>query len=407
MIKHLLKMVWNRKRTNFFIILEIFISFLVLFAVIMSGVYYTDNYRQPLGFNYEQIWDVNIHQQGNNTRADKSGPLVSAKQVFLAVQEFDEVAGLAGIGHAPYGGSRSTGAVTVNGREILYGFNRATDSFKDVLGLEVRRGRWFSPEDDAANYRPVVINQKFSREVFGDEDPLGKLLGDSPPAPRRAPEGPREREMRVIGVISDFRQHGEFAAPENFLFERQSVNLPQDRPPAELLIKVRPGTTAAFEEKLGRRLQTLAQDWSFEIEPLSNMRESSFKAHLAPLLAAGLVAGFLIIMVALGLTGVLWQNVTQRTQEIGLRRAAGATTQKIHTQILGELLVIASFGLLTGVLVIVQFPLLDLIGFISSKVYLYSLLLSLALIYLLTMICGLYPSRLATKVQPAEALHYE
>src|SRR5262249_33211107 len=96
MIKHLLKMVWNRKRTNFFIILEIFISFLVLFAVVTFGVYYTHNYRQPLGFNYERIWDVNIHQQGNNTQADGAGPLVSAKQVFLAVREFDEVEGLAG-----------------------------------------------------------------------------------------------------------------------------------------------------------------------------------------------------------------------------------------------------------------------------------------------------------------------
>ena len=55
----------------------------------------------------------------------------------------------------------------------------------------------------------------------------------------------------------------------------------------------------------------------------------------------------------------------------------------------------------------VQFPLLDLIGFISDKVYIYSLLLSILVIYALTLICGLYPSRLATRVQPAEALHYE
>ena len=154
------------------------------------------------------------------------------------------------------------------------------------------------------------------------------------------------------------------------------------------------------------KMLAVAKNWSFEIEPLAEAREVRLKLILAPIIAACLVAVFLMIMVALGLTGVLWQNVTQRTQEIGLRRAKGATAGNIYTQILGELLVITSFGLVIGLVVIVQFPLLDLIGFISDKVYISSVLLSLLLIYLLTLVCGLYPSRLGTRVQPAEALHY-
>ena len=123
--------------------------------------------------------------------------------------------------------------------------------------------------------------------------------------------------------------------------------------------------------------------------------------------AFALVAAFLMIMVALGLIGVLWQTVTQRTKEIGLRRAKGATKGKIYLQILGELLVITTAGLIAGVLVVVQFPLLDLLGFASGDVYATSIVVSLAAIYLLTIICGLYPSWMATKVRPAEALHYE
>jgi putative ABC transport system permease protein len=170
---------------------------------------------------------------------------------------------------------------------------------------------------------------------------------------------------------------------------------------------VRPGTSAAFEEKLMNRLQSVAKEWSFDIEPVSEMRKSYLSIYLTPVIAAALVCGFLLVMVALGLTGVLWQNVTQRIKEIGLRRAKGATAGKIYTQILGELVVIASLGLIVGVLVVVQFPLLDLIGFISKEVYVSSLLISLVLIYLLTVLCGLYPSRLATRIHPAEALHYE
>jgi len=60
-----------------------------------------------------------------------------------------------------------------------------------------------------------------------------------------------------------------------------------------------------------------------------------------------------------------------------------------------------------GVLVVVQFPLLDVWGFASPKVYAYATVISLILIYSLTAVCGLYPSWMATKVHPAEALHYE
>ena len=402
MTRHLLKMVWNRKRINFLIILEIFFSFLVLFGVVVSGVYLSENYRQPLGFSYQNIWNVNVQQPSRDQSPGDQTPAVTLRQMIQAVQELEEVEAVTGIGHAPYSGSSWGGGVKINGREIQIGVNRAADNFKDVMGLQVVSGRWFSAEDDGANFDPIVITQRLAREAFGDENPIGRRLGD-PPKPGSAPSPGEEKERRVVGVVSEFRQHGEFAALENFQFYRFSY----DRAPSHLLIKVRPGTPAAFEEKLSKKLRGVNKTWSYEIEPLPNMRETSFKLYLAPIVAAALVAGFLMIMVALGLTGVLWQNVTQRTKEIGLRRAKGASANKIHLQILGELLVITTFGLLLGLALVAQLPLLDFLYFISGKVYVLSILLSCALIYLLTLLCGLYPSWLATKVQPAEALHYE
>ena len=72
-----------------------------------------------------------------------------------------------------------------------------------------------------------------------------------------------------------------------------------------------------------------------------------------------------MLMVALGLLGVLWQNVTQRTREIGLRRAKGAAKVDVQRQILGEIGVMTTLALLAGVLVVVQFPLLDIIYFVE------------------------------------------
>ena len=110
-------------------------------------------------------------------------------------------------------------------------------------------------------------------------------------------------------------------------------------PIREIVIRVRPGTTAAFEERAVARLRAAAPDWTFQAEPLPKSRETAHLFWLAPLAAAGIVSVFLLIMVAMGLTGVLWLHVTQRTREIGLRRAKGATVVNIRRQLVGEVVV--------------------------------------------------------------------
>jgi putative ABC transport system permease protein len=170
------------------------------------------------------------------------------------------------------------------------------------------------------------------------------------------------------------------------------------------VLKLRPGTPATFEERLVARLQAEARDWSFEVETLAQTRESFLRDRLTPLLAVAVVAAFLMLMVALGLTGVVWQNVTQRTREIGLRRAKGAARVDVQRQILGEIGVMTALALAAGVLVAIQFPLLDIIYFVEPHVYAIGLAISVTAIFLLTLACAWYPSRMAMRVEPAEAL---
>jgi putative ABC transport system permease protein len=407
MTRHLLRLIWNRRRTNLLVTIEIFISFLVLFGVTTLAVFYLHNYRLPLGFAYEDVLVVGVSTHGQRDEEPISAPRAQEEQetfrhVMLAARDFPEVVAVAGATNHPYSHSTWESGEDVNGVTYRFQLTHATDGFDKVFDLELARGRWFDRSDDGASYDPVVITRSLSRSVFGDKDPIGRSL------PReKLRDGTIPRERRVIGEVPAYRDKGELTSPVNHLFQRLRLDDPEGRIPAVLVLELRPGTTAAFEEVLMKRFQGIAKDWSFEPRPLVEHRAEVLQTTFAPLVAVGVIAVFLMLMVAMGLTGVLWQTVTQRTREVGLRRAKGATARRIHRQVLGELALMTSIALLVGVAIVVQFPLLDLLGWVPPGVFAASLALSVAAIYLLTMACGWYPSRMATRIQPAEALHYE
>jgi putative ABC transport system permease protein len=407
-IRHYLKLIWNRKRTNLLIMVEIFFSFLVVFAVVAMAAYYLNNYRQPLGFSSDDVWAVSIQtpvrlSPGGSDKAAEEAARETMRQLHASVREFPEIAALGGAFTVPYARYQWINDAEFNGRSHEYSLDAVTDGFAEVMGLQITDGRWFSREDDAAAWTPVVINQRLASELFGSERAVGRNVPQEKP---RA--GEVQKEMRIVGVVSEFRQFGELANPTNYVFVRHQLdNAAADEPLTFLAIRVQPGTTAAFEEGLVKRMQAVARDWSFEVRPLADMRTEELKNTLTPLVAEAIIGGFLMLMVAMGLTGVLWQTVTQRTREIGLRRAKGATVGNIRAQILGELVVMTTLAVLLGAAIVMQFPLLKVFGFVTGGVYAVSLVISALCIYLLTVACAWYPSRLATTIQPAEALHYE
>jgi putative ABC transport system permease protein len=410
MIRHVFTLIWNRKRTNFLMMSEIFVSFLVLFAVVALGVYTIDNWGRPIGYSIDRVWHVAIDMQQSTDDTFEDQQVVNVRRLLTALREFPEVEMVAGTQLAPYQFGNSSSEYDWHGRRIEFGIAEVTDEFKDLLGLTIVEGRWFGPEDDGQGYQPVVINRAMRDDLFGSGEAVGQNISRE-----RRPDGTSEAVRRVVGVVEAYREDGEFDGTRNYaIFRKALATAPAaagasrtDRPPRNLLVKVRPGTDAAFEEALLKRLQAEVPEWSFEVSTLAAMRASNIRFALAPLAAVGLVAAFLMLMVALGLLGVLWQNVTQRTREIGLRRAKGAARVNVQRQILGEIAVMTTLALLAGLLVAIQFPLLDIIYFVEPHVYAVGLAVSVSAVYLLTLACAWYPSRMATRVEPAEALRYE
>jgi len=90
MIRHVFKLIWNRKRTNFLMVLEIFVSFIVLFAVVGVGVYTLDNWRRPIGFSYDHVWDVSIDMKQVSDDDFTQQQAETVQQVMLVFREFPE-----------------------------------------------------------------------------------------------------------------------------------------------------------------------------------------------------------------------------------------------------------------------------------------------------------------------------
>jgi putative ABC transport system permease protein len=122
----------------------------------------------------------------------------------------------------------------------------------------------------------------------------------------------------------------------------------------------------------------------------------------------GIIAAFMLVMVAFGLFGALWQNTTQRIPEIGLRRAIGATAGEIYRQIVLEQFLLSSVAIVLGLALLVQLPLTRVLGeHLDWAVFAQAAMLSMAVIYLLSLLCALYPGWRASRLSPTEALHHE
>lgn len=390
MFSHLFKLIWNKKRQNFLLITEMFVSFLVIFAVFTMVVYAWNNYRQPMGMEYRDVWVINFRPPENITRYDSVLLFHDAlKKQLKSMPQVTEVS-LTG-SNVPFSMNTSNSQVSAGNRRVYSNIYNAEPGYREVLNMQMKSGRWFTKEDAVFKHRPVVINRKLEEELFDGESAVGKLLGTD------------ADQLKVIGVVENTKDKGTYQAIENGMY------FPADsgfaRWAGTLLVKVKPGADAAFEGRLFKALSNTIGT-NIEIEHLDKKLVSKNRLSLVPMIIMLIVGGFLIINVALGLFGVLWYNINKRRGEIGLRRAVGAPGFSVSRQLVGEALVLATLALLVGFFFAVQFPLLNVFD-LPATVYLVSIGLSVLFIYFLVFLCALYPGRQAAAIYPAVALHEE
>lgn len=404
MLHHLLKLIWQRKTRNLMLSLEILLAFVLVFAIAAFATRSYQLYQMPLGFAYQDVWSVELHipNDGHMQSSDAAKPDPAILDQFQRnLKAMPEVQELAFALFSPFSNSawRTEFALPNGGPKLLSNFQLVSDDFFITMGMPLAQGQGFSAADDGSDAIPVVINRQMASAAFGEQSALGKTFTDA--------EGKTIKTYRVTGVVDSYRDGGELMAPVHYTITRY-VPGPKADLPKSILLKLKPGTARSFEARLNRELKAIRGDWSYTISPLSDLRRSVSREKFTPLVVLSVIAAFLLVMVAFGLFGVLWQNTTQRIPEIGLRRAVGAQASQIYRQIIAEQLLLSSVAMLVALALLLQLPLTGALGEnLNWPVFGVATGLSMAVIYLISVLCALYPGWQASRLSPVQALHYE
>lgn len=405
---HILRVVWSRRRHNGLIVVEFVLAFLLLSAILTVGAAYLLKWHQPLGFDRSNLWTICV-DYGPFHQFDEARRLEVTEGMARLERELTEhpaVTHATLAGNVPYARSRWTTTRVLNGEPARVYTTLSRAAAFETFGYELVEGRWFERADETGN-ESIVVTEELARTYFPDRSAVGERLPpyDWQPGEPISDEDEQDRRT-IIGVVRSLRIDGEHQAAVPHVFEAVDMTSPSRHTARWLVVRVLPGTSVAAEAELLDLAHRLQPEWAFSLERMDTLRDDIHREAFLPLLFLGVLAGFLVLMIALGLIGVLWQSVIRRTSEIGLRRALGATSPGTQRQILSELSALAFLAFLLGTVIYVQLP---LVGIVTAgwPAVLLAMGASIALLYVLVIICGLYPSWLATRVEPATALTYE
>ncbi|WP_315819228.1 hypothetical protein [Paraflavitalea speifideaquila] len=151
MLKHLFKLIWNKKKQNFVLMLEILVSFLVIFAIFTMAVYYYQNYRKPMNFDYERVWAVQFELEQRPANND------SLSLYFEALK--NHLRSMPEIEHLSFSSNNIPFSMNTLQTDLKYEgrhFNRVNDytvedGYSKTLGLILQAGRWFSKKMPGQN----------------------------------------------------------------------------------------------------------------------------------------------------------------------------------------------------------------------------------------------------------------
>jgi len=216
-------------------------------------------------------------------------------------------------------------------------FNVVTPGYFSTMQIPLRRGRWFSDEDGEHSPRVAVINDVAAKKFFSGADPLGQRIYLS---------GQGEQPFTVVGVVGSCRQFDITSPPSAEIF----ANYQQSSMSYMYVLARTAGDPALLIPAMRHAVAEIDPEQPVGHRTLAQQLDNAVSGDRLYTLLMGLFAGLALLLAAVGVYGAMSYAVSQRTQEIGVRMALGATERRLVSLVVREAIGLVAAGVLCGAL---------------------------------------------------------
>jgi putative ABC transport system permease protein len=292
-----------------------------------------------------------------------------------------------------------------------------TREYPGAFGLEVARGRFIEEKDVNGRTNVAVLGYQAAQDLFAGFDPLGQKVKATIPG-----SGGRRVSLTVVGVMAE-QGGSQLVNADDMVFVPLSTaqtKIYNGRNGLGELVVTKVNVVAASEDQVApvkEQIDALLMarhnlgpddEADFSVMNLADMLSMVTQVTNTMTIFLSAIAAISLLVGGIGIMNIMLVSVTERTREIGIRKAVGARKADILTQFLLEAVVLSLLGGLLGILLGTGIAeLVDMSGAIDSVVTFSSILLAVGFSLGIGLFFGIYPANRAAGLNPIEALRYE